>query len=128
MRKPGPTQTKLCNLILKMARGLKFWIYEEEGLYYLCSENKGAKQLCVSVFAYAKILFSHVPAQLIDFKGYLVSFFFGFCEFYEYLKFQRHSVSPLTFWGRFNYRNWPVHCCCWFVCFFCCGGGGGMPS
>ena len=30
----------------KMARGLKFWIYEVEGLYYLCSENKGTDQLC----------------------------------------------------------------------------------
>ena len=29
----------------KMARGLKFRIEEEEGLYYLCSENKGAGQL-----------------------------------------------------------------------------------
>ena len=29
----------------KMARGLKFRIYEAEGLYYLCSENKGADQL-----------------------------------------------------------------------------------
>ena len=29
----------------KMARGLKFWILEVEGLYYLCSENKGADQL-----------------------------------------------------------------------------------
>ena len=28
-----------------MARGLKFRIYKEEGLYYLCSENKGADQL-----------------------------------------------------------------------------------
>ena len=69
-----------------MARGLKFWIYEEEGLFYLCSENKGAKQLCGNscavtaqlicafVFAYAKIWFSHVPAQLIDFKGHLIDF------------------------------------------------------
>ena len=24
---------------------LKFWILEKEGLYYLCSENKGADQL-----------------------------------------------------------------------------------
>ena len=30
----------------KMARGLKFGIKIEEGLYYLCSENKGADQLC----------------------------------------------------------------------------------
>ena len=29
----------------KMPRGLKFRIYEVEGLYYLCSENKGADQL-----------------------------------------------------------------------------------
>ena len=28
-----------------MARGLKFCIKEQEGLYYLCSENKGADQL-----------------------------------------------------------------------------------
>ena len=25
----------------KMSRGMKFWILEEEGLYYLCSKNKG---------------------------------------------------------------------------------------
>ena len=29
----------------KMARGLKFRIYEEKGLYYPCRENKGAAQL-----------------------------------------------------------------------------------
>ena len=29
----------------KMTRGLKFWIYKEEELYYPCSENKGADQL-----------------------------------------------------------------------------------
>ena len=28
-----------------MARGLKFWIQIEEGLYFPCSENKGADQL-----------------------------------------------------------------------------------
>ena len=28
-----------------MARGLKFRIYEKEGFYYPCSENKGADQL-----------------------------------------------------------------------------------
>ena len=28
-----------------MARGSKFRIYELEGLYHLCSENKGADQL-----------------------------------------------------------------------------------
>ena len=29
----------------KQARSLKFWIYVEEGLYFLCSENKGTYQL-----------------------------------------------------------------------------------
>ena len=29
----------------KIARGLKFRIKKVEGLYYLCSENKGADQL-----------------------------------------------------------------------------------
>ena len=29
----------------KRARSLKFWIYEVEGLYYPCSENKAADQL-----------------------------------------------------------------------------------
>ena len=46
----------------KMARGLKFRIQEEEGLYYLCRENRGADQLhgltvqqiCTFVFACAK--------------------------------------------------------------------------
>ena len=53
-----------------MARGLKFWILEEEGLYCLCSGNKGADQLhgyraAAFVFAYAKIRFSHDVAQII---------------------------------------------------------------
>ena len=30
----------------KMAKGLKFWIKKVESLPYLCSENKGADQLC----------------------------------------------------------------------------------
>ena len=30
----------------KMARGLKFRIFKVERLYFLCSESKGADQLC----------------------------------------------------------------------------------
>ena len=57
-----------------MARGLKFRIYEEEGLYYLCSENKGADQPCgyreadlrhQVVFAYAKSRFSQDAAHML---------------------------------------------------------------
>ena len=43
--RPGLTQTGLVQS-QKKARSLKFWIYKEEGLYYLCNENKGAVQLC----------------------------------------------------------------------------------
>ena len=39
------SDTKQSVQLQKMARSLKFPIYEEEELYYLCSENKGADQL-----------------------------------------------------------------------------------
>ena len=50
MRKPMlwfPTwsDTNQAVQLKKMARGLKFRIQKVEGLYYLCSENKGADQL-----------------------------------------------------------------------------------
>ena len=50
MRKPTfwfPTwsDTNQAVQLQKMAKGLKFWIEKEEGLYYLCSKNKGADQL-----------------------------------------------------------------------------------
>ena len=63
--------TKQAAQPLKIARGLQFWIWEEEGLYCLCTENKGADQLCCYgkliccfVFAYAKSLFSHDAAHI----------------------------------------------------------------
>ena len=55
-----------------MVRGLKFRIEKEEGLIYLCRENKDADQfvvtaklLCVFVFPYTKIQFSHNAAHMI---------------------------------------------------------------
>ena len=50
MRKPTfwfPTRSDTNRAVRsqKIARGLKFRIEKEEGLYYLCSENKGADQL-----------------------------------------------------------------------------------
>ena len=42
---PNRSDTNWAELPQKMARGLKFQIYEVEGLYYLCRENKGADQL-----------------------------------------------------------------------------------
>ena len=51
-----------------MARGLKFRIKIEQGLYYPGSENKDAELIsfaviCVFVFAYAKCWFSHDAAH-----------------------------------------------------------------
>ena len=68
MRKPTfwfPTRsdTNQAVQLQKMDRGLKFRIQKVEGLYYLCSENKGADQLRGFVFAYAKRWFSHDAAQ-----------------------------------------------------------------
>ena len=59
MRKPISTRsdTNRPGQSQKKAGSLKFQIYEEEGLYYLCSGNKGADQLCsycVFVFSCAK--------------------------------------------------------------------------
>ena len=54
---PTRSDTNLAVQPQKMVRGFKFQIKEEEGFYYLCSENKGADQLCgdsIFVFAYAK--------------------------------------------------------------------------
>ena len=49
----------------KMAIGLKFRIKVVEGLYYPCSENKGADQLLIYfVFAYAESRFSHDAAHM----------------------------------------------------------------
>ena len=50
MRKPVsgfPTRSNTNRAVQsqKIARGLKFRIYEVEGLYYPCSENKGVDQL-----------------------------------------------------------------------------------
>ena len=40
----------------KQARSLKFWIYQEEWLYYLCSKNKKADQLICIFFCLHMLL------------------------------------------------------------------------
>ena len=42
---PNRSDTNWSVLPQKKVR-LKFWIKKGEGLYYLCSENKGTDQLC----------------------------------------------------------------------------------
>ena len=76
MRKPTfwfPTRsdTNQAVQLQKMARGLKFRIRKVEGLYYPCSENKGADQLrgyreadlrlCIGI---CKMLVSHDAAHM----------------------------------------------------------------
>ena len=56
-----------------MARGFIFRIWKEEGLHYLCSENKGADQLCghrtddlrLCFRIYAKSRFFHDAAPIL---------------------------------------------------------------
>ena len=75
MKKPAfwfPTRSDTNQAVqLQKRAGLKFRISKVEGLYYLCSENKGADQLRVTakligvfVFAYVKCWFSHDAANL----------------------------------------------------------------
>ena len=54
----------------KMDRGLKFWIWKVEGLYYvaktkaLISFAVTAKLICIFVFVYAKLWFSYDAAHI----------------------------------------------------------------
>ena len=60
-----------------MARGLKFRIKEVERLYYLCSENKGADQLCGNRTADLPLCFSYMQKA-----GFLMT----------QLSFSKHSL------------------------------------
>ena len=55
-----------------MVRGLKFWIKEVEGLYYVAKTKVlidqaavTAQLICAFVFAYAKNRFSHDVAHIV---------------------------------------------------------------
>ena len=77
----------------KIVRSLKFWILDEEGFYYQCSENKGADQLCsycTFVFAYAVFLFSGAQTQINPTSS---------CAF---------MTVVYSFYG---FESWPVRTC-----------------
>ena len=65
---PNRSDTNRAVQSQKQARSFKFRIEEEEEVYYLCSENKGAdltaKLICVFVFAYADCWFYHEAAHM----------------------------------------------------------------
>ena len=52
-----------------MARGLKLWIKEEEGLHCLCSENKGAEQLHGYRTAYLHLCLCICKMQVFSWQG-----------------------------------------------------------
>ena len=60
---PTRSHTNRAVQSLNMARGLKFRIQEVEGLYYPCSENKGADQLRGYREADLHLLFSHIQTS-----------------------------------------------------------------
>ena len=49
----------------KMAKSLKFQISKEEGLHYLCSENKDVDQLCSYCTADLRLLFLHRQTSVL---------------------------------------------------------------
>ena len=59
----------------KMARGWKFWIVE---VYYLCSENKGADQLCSYCKADLRLCFRICTMLVFSCPGSLVCLLFFF--------------------------------------------------
>ena len=59
----------------KMARCLKFCIQVEKELYYLCSENKGADQLCSYCTADLRLFFTEAKS------GFLMMRFNLVCDF-----------------------------------------------
>ena len=68
----------------EMARSLKLWIQEVEGLYYLCSENKGTSQLC-------------------DYRTADLRLCFPICK-------SGFLIRPLKFCTRDIYVNTPMQC------------------
>ena len=66
----------------RMVRGLNFWIYEEEGLYYQCSENKGADQVCGYRTADLRLCFRLCKKKVFSWRGsYETSYMESFCIF-----------------------------------------------
>ena len=66
--RPGPTKNRAVQS-LNMGRGLKFRILEVEGLYYLCSENKGADQLLGNREAVLRLCFRICKKPVFSRRG-----------------------------------------------------------
>ena len=53
----------------KMVRGLKFWIKLEEGLHYLCGENKGPDQLWIIMQLICAFVFCICKNQVLSYRS-----------------------------------------------------------
>ena len=58
----------------KQARSLKFRMYGEEGLYFLCSKNKGGDQLCSYCTSDLRLCFRIRRLLLFSCKGSILCF------------------------------------------------------
>ena len=83
------------------ARGLKFRIYEVQGLFYPCSENKGADQLRGYHKADLRLRFRIYKKTVFSRRG---SFHFWLCSI-----FQRKSTDFSV--SSFSCRDHDLRCC-----------------
>ena len=69
----------------KMARSLKFWIKKGKGLYYPCSETKGADQLPVYRQADLCLCFRICKKPVFSRRGSILVFWFNFLQSHDFL-------------------------------------------
>ena len=108
--RPGLTQTGLYSLTQKLARGLKFRIYEVEELYYLCSENKSVDQLCGYNAPDQRLCFFRISKKQVFTLTQLTSVLMGksFHSSFLLITFVALFFKNVhLFLMKFNYSNFP---------------------
>ena len=71
--RPVPTQTAWSVQSQREARSLRFWVKVEKILNYLCSENKGADQLCSYCTADLHLCFPRSILFVFSCSGSIIS-------------------------------------------------------
>ena len=89
----------------KMARGWKFWIEKAEELYYPCSENKGADQLCSyceanlrPCFRICKMLAAQILLQFLRLHLFFNKLFVMYTE-----QIRKHNTSSALNFYDFHF-------------------------
>ena len=78
-----------------MARGLKFWIWKAEGLFYPSGENKGADQLRGHREADLRLCFRICENPVFSRRGSIMS-----------SEFPTSSIKLRRSWKRFDIENY----------------------